>query len=141
MTTLLRALLVVGVIVATPGLAVSGGDERHSGTVVSVDPAARTLVLQELIENGRPRRLEVRVPAGAAIVYSERIPDEQVTRLEAPFADRRVDLGEVRPGDFIVVEGAARGGSATASVVMVTLRAGSAAANPAATPPGTPSRR
>jgi len=141
MTTLQRALLVVGVIVATPGLAVSGGDERHSGTVVSVDPAARTLVLQELIENGRPRRLEVRVPAGAAIVYSERIPDEQVTRLEAPFADRRVDLGEVRPGDFIVVEGAARGGSATASVVMVTLRAGSAAANPAATPPGTPSRR
>ncbi len=141
MTTLLRALLVVGVIVATPGLAVSGGDERHSGTVVSVDPAARTLVLQELIENGRPRRLEVRVPESAAIVYSERIPDEQVTRLEAPFADRRVDLGEVRPGDFIVVEGAARGGSATASIVVVTLRAGSTAANPAATPPGTPSRR
>jgi hypothetical protein len=141
MTTLLRAMLVVSVIVATPGLAVSGGDERHSGTVVSVDPAARTLVLQELVENGRPRRLEVRVPAGAAIVYSERIPDEQVTRLDAPFSDRRVDLGEVRPGDFVVVEGAARGGSATASIVVVTLRAGSAAANPAATPPGTPSRR
>jgi len=141
MTTLLRAWLVVGVIVATPGVAVSGGDERHSGTVVSVDPMARTLVLQELIENGRPRRLEVRVPAGAAIVYSERIPDEQVTRLDAPFADRRVDLGEVRPGDFIVIEGAARGGSATASVVVVTLRAGSAAASPAAASPETPSRR
>ena len=141
MNTLLRALIVVGVFVATPGLAVSGADERHSGTVVSVDPAARTLVLQELIENGRPRRLEVRVPAGAAIVYSERIPDEQVTRLDAPFADRRVDLGEVRPGDFVVVEGAARGGSATASIVVVTLRAGSAAANPVAASPGTPSSR
>jgi len=133
--------MVVGVFVATPGLAVSGSDERHSGTVVSVDPAARTLVLQELIENGRPRRLEVRVPAGAAIVYSERIPDEQVTRLDAPFADRRVDLGEVRPGDFVVVEGAARGGSATANIVVVTLRAGSAAANPVAASPGTPSSR
>jgi len=133
--------MVVGVFVATPGLAVSGSDERHSGTVVSVDPAARTLVLQELIENGRPRRLEVRVPAGAAIVYSERIPDEQVTRLDAPFADRRVDLGEVRPGDFVVVEGAARGGSATASIVVVTLRAGSATANPVAASPGTPSSR
>ena len=76
MTTLLRALLVVGVIAVTPGLAVSGSDERHSGTVVSVDPGARTLVLQELIENGRLRRLDVRVPTGAAIVYSERIPDE-----------------------------------------------------------------
>jgi hypothetical protein len=141
MNALLRALIVVGVFVATPGLAVSGSDERHSGTVVSVDPAARTLVLQELIENGRPRRLEVRVPAGAAIVYSERIPDEQVTRLDAPFADRRVDLGEVRPGDFVVVEGAARGGSATASIVVVTLRTGSAAANPAAASPGTASSR
>ena len=141
MTTLLRALLVVGVIVAAPGLAVPGGDERHSGTVVSVDPGARTLVLQELVENGRPRRLDVRVPASAAVVYSERIPDEQVTRLDAPFADRRIDLGEVRPGDFIVVEGAARGGSATASLVMVTLRAGSAAVDTAATPPGAPSRR
>jgi hypothetical protein len=140
MTTLLRAMLVVGLIVTTPGLAVPGDAERHSGTVVSVDPATRTLVLQELIENGRPRRLDVRVPADAAIVYSERIPDEQVTRLDAPFNDRRVDLGEVRPGDFIVVEGAARGGSATASVVVVTLRAGSAAANPAAASPATPSR-
>jgi hypothetical protein len=28
----------------------------------------------------------------------------------------------VRPGDFVVVEGAARGGAATASTVVVTLR-------------------
>jgi hypothetical protein len=136
MTILLSAMLVVGLIVATPGPAASGDGERHSGTVVSVDQAARTLVLQELIENGRPRRLEVRVPAGTAIVDSERIPDEQVTRLDSPFNDRRVDLAEVRPGDFVVAEGAARGGSATASLVVVTLRAGSAAASP-----GSPSRR
>ena len=141
MTILLSAMLVVGLIVATPGPAASGGGERHSGTVVSVDQAARTLVLQELIEDGRPRRLEVRVPAGTSIVYSERIPDEQVTRLDSPFNDRRVDLADVRPGDFVVVEGAARGGSATASLVVVTLRAGAAAASPAVASPGAPSRR
>ena len=136
MTILLSALLVVGLVVANPGPAVSGGGERHSGTVVSVDPAARTLLLQELVEEGRARRLDVRVPAGAAVVFSERIPDEKVTRLDAPFADRRIDLGEVRAGDFIVVEGAARGGSATASAVTVTLRPGAAAG----TPPAAPSR-
>jgi hypothetical protein len=141
MTTLLRAMLIAGVIVAVPGLAVSGSDERHSGTVVSIDRATRTLVLQELVENGRLRPLEVRVPAAAAIVYSERIPDEQVTRLDAPFVDHRVDLGEVHPGDFVVIEGAVRGGVATASIVVVTLRAGAAAAVPAAAAAGATTRR
>jgi hypothetical protein len=140
MTILLSALLLVGVIVASPRPAASQGSERHSGTVVSVDPGSRTLVLNELVEAGRPRRLEVRVPASAAVVFSERIPDEQVTRLDAPFNDRRIDLGEVRPGDFVVVEGAARGASASASVVVVTLRSG-AAQVPAATLPAASSRR
>lgn len=135
MTIFLSALLVLGLIVATPGRALPGDGERHSGTVVSVDVAARSLVLQELVEDGRLRQLDVRVPEGAAVVYSERIPDEKVTSLEAPFADRRVDLGEVRPGDFVVVEGAARGHAATASIVVVTLRPGSASAMP-----GKPSR-
>ena len=141
MTIFLSALLVVGLIVTTPGLALPGDGERHSGTVVSVNVAARSLVLQELVEEGRPRQLDVRVPDGAAIVFSERIPDENVTNLGSPFTERRVDLGEVRPGDFIVVEGAARGNAATASLVVVTLRAGSAAVTPAAGAPGAPPRR
>src|SRR5262245_31739578 len=103
MTILLSTLLVVvGLIVASPRPAVAQGGERHSGTVVSVDAAARTLVVQELVESGRPRRLEVRVPDSAAVVYSERLPDEKVTRLEAPFEDRRIQLAEVRSGDFVV---------------------------------------
>ena len=137
MTILLSALLVLGWIVASPN-PVAGG-ERHSGTVVSVDPGARSFVLQELIEDGRPRRLDVRVPEGVAIVYSERIPDEKVTSLDALFDDRRIDLREVRPGDFVVIEGAARGKSATASGVVVTLRAGTVAGTPPASPGG-PSR-
>jgi hypothetical protein len=135
MTILLSALLFVGLIVANPR-PVAAGDERHSGTVVSVNAGARSLVLQELVEEGRPRRLDVRVPEGVAVVHSERIPDEKVTRLDAPFDDRRIDLGDVRPGDFIVVQGTARGGSVTASAVVVTLRAGAVAG----APPGAPSR-
>lgn len=133
MTILLSALLVVGLIVVNPFPVFSQGGERHSGSVVSVNPAARTLVVQELVEAGRPRRLEVRVPESAAVVYSERIPDEKVTRLEAPFDDRRIDFGEVKPGDFVVVEGAARDGKTTATTLVVTLRGGTAAASPAAT--------
>src|SRR5262245_42158541 len=140
MAILLSALLIVVAIVAPPGPAFSGESERHSGTVVSVNQAARTLVLQELGVAGRMLRLEVRVPDGVGVVDSQRIADDKVTRLEAPFVDRRIDLGEVRPGDFVVVEGAARGGSVTASLVVVTLRAGSAAAMPAAATPGVPSR-
>jgi hypothetical protein len=138
MTTLLTALLIVGVMIVGPSPAAAQGSERHSGTVVSVDPAARTLVLQELVENGRPRRLEVRVPQDAAVMLSERIPDEQVTRLDAAFAERPIDLGDVRPGDFIVVEGPVRGGTATAGAVVVTLRAGGAETTPAASPGSRP---
>ncbi len=138
MTILLSALLVLGWIVASPNSVAAG--ERHSGTVVSVDPGARSFVLQELIEDGRPRRLDVRVPEGVPIVYSERIPDEKVTRLDAPFDERRIDLGEVRPGDFVVIEGAARGKSGAASGVVVTLRGGTVAGTPPAASPGGPSR-
>jgi hypothetical protein len=137
---ILVALLIAGLIIADFRPAASQGSERHSGTVVSVDPAARALVLQELVEEGRPRRLDVRVPDGAAVVLSERVPDEQVVRLDAAFVERPIDLGDVRPGDFIVVEGAARGGAATASAVVVTLRAGSTGTAPGVSP-GAASRR
>lgn len=129
MTTLVAALSFAVLIFAGTGLASAQATERHSGTVVSVDPAARTLVIQELVEEGRPRRLDVRLPEGAAVVLSERIADEHVTRLDAAFAERPIDLTEVRPGDFVVVEGAARGGTATASTVVVTLRAGQGASS------------
>jgi hypothetical protein len=140
MTILLPALLVVGLIFADFSPVVAQGSERHSGVVVSVDPAARKLVLQELVEAGRPRRLDVRIPEGATVVLSERIPDEQVSQLDAAFVERTIDVGEVRPGDFVVFEGAARGGTATANTVVVTLRAGQSETAPAASP-AVPSRR
>jgi hypothetical protein len=134
MTILLTALLVVvGLIIADPTPSAAQGSERHSGVVVSVDPATRTLALQELVEGGRPRRLDVRIPDGATVVMSERVPDEHVARLEAAFVERPIDLRDVRPGDFVVVEGAARGNMATAHTVVVTFREGAAEA-PAASP-------
>ena len=96
--------------------------ERHSGTVVSVDPAARSLVVKELVQEGRPRQLVVRIPGGAPVVVSDRIPDEQVSRFDAVFVDKAIDLADVRPGDFVVIEGPARGDMASAARVIVTLR-------------------
>ena len=128
----LGALIVLGVLAidCTPVAAQTG--ERHSGTVVSVDPAARSIVLKELVQEGRPRQLVVRVPSGTSVVVSDRIPDEQVTRFEAVFVDRPIDLIDVRPGDFVVVEGKTRGDTAAAGKVIVTLRPAGAA--PAAAP-------
>ena len=144
MKTWLTALLAAGsMLVVANGVAAQGSERvqtpgpslaRHSGTVVSVDAAARTLVVQELVEEGRPRHLTVRLPEGAPVVLSERIPDEQMTRLDAAFVERPIDLAEVRPGDFVVVQGAARGALATVSAVVVTLRAGRHDGSPAASP-------
>jgi hypothetical protein len=134
MAILLTALLTIGLIVTLPSSSSAQATERHSGTVIAVDVATRTLVLRELVEDGRPRRLQVRVPEGAAVVYSERVPDEQVTRLDAAFNERALEIGDVRPGDFVVVEGAARGNEVTASTVVVTLREHDAQGAPAASP-------
>ena len=128
----LAALLALGLLAVDSAPVAAQTSERHSGTVVSVDPAARSLVLKELVQEGRPRRLVVRVPGGASVIVSDRIPDEQVTRFDAVFVDRTIDLGEVRPGDFIVFEGTTRGDTAAAGKVVVTLRATATA--PAAAP-------
>ena len=139
MTIFLTALLLfVGLMMTDVGPAAAQGIERHSGIVVSVDPGTRTLVLQELVEEGRPRRLDVRLAPGAPVVLSERVPDEQIAQLDAAFAERPIDLTDVRPGDFVVVEGAARDGKAVASALVVTLPAGAAEVTPAASPGARP---
>ena len=136
MTMALAALLVLGTLAVDARPVAAQTNERHSGTVVSVDPAARSLVMNELVQEGRPRQLVVRVPGGAPVVVSDRIPDEQVLRFDTVFVERPIDLSDVRPGDFVVIEGRARGDAAAAGKVIVTLRStGSApAAAPAARP-------
>lgn len=128
------ALLLLGSLAVDGPPAAAQATERHSGTVMAVDLAARTLVVKELVQEGRPRQLVVKVPSGAAVIASDRIPDEQVTRFDAVFVDKAIDLSDVRPGDFVVVEGAARGDSAAAGKVTVTLRSTGAGATPEGRP-------
>ena len=132
MTMALAGLLVLGALAVDSRPVAAQTGERHSGTVVSVDPAARSLVMNELVQEGRPRQLVVRVPGGTPVVVSDRIPDEQVLRFDAVFVERPIDLGDVRPGDFVVIEGRARGDAAAAGKVIVTLRSTGSA--PAAAP-------
>jgi hypothetical protein len=122
-----RALLAAGLLaVVSLGASVPSvgaqSPERHSGTVVSVDPAARSLVMKELVQEGRPRQLVVRIPGGASVVVSDRVPDEQVSRFDAVFVDKPIDLRDIRPGDFVLIEGPVRGDTTSAARVTVTLR-------------------
>lgn len=117
---MLSAILLVGGWSAV----LAGSAERHSGTVVAVDPNARTLALEELAAAGKTQQLKVSVPAQAQVVFSERIPDHQVTDLRHPFRDTPIGLPDIRPGDFIVVELTEKGEKVVASSVTVTFRGG-----------------
>ncbi len=100
----------------------TGAAERHAGTVVAVDPTAETLVIDELVANGTPRSLRVRLGPQARITLSER--NDKVEDLEHVFSDTTLTLAEIRPGDFVVVELAESGKQKTvATAVTVTLRA------------------
>jgi hypothetical protein len=98
--------------------ALADAARRHSGTVVKVDPQTGTLVLEELGAAGKKQLLQVKVPAEARILFSERIPDNQVTDLSQPFKETRINLSQVRPGDFATVELTEK---AVAGSVTVTL--------------------
>ena len=132
--TLIAVLVGISAVIAPLSVTAQQAGERHSGTVVAVDPATRSVVLDELIENGRPRRLTVRVPDGAPVIVSERVAENQVSGLDAVFVDRAVDLRDVRPGDFVVAEGPVHGNAMTAGLVVVTLRGQAEGVAPAASP-------
>lgn len=123
-----RALLTVssvvlgGLVGAWATVLLAGALVRHSGTVLAVDAAARTLVVEELAEAGKIRRLQVRVPPEARVVVSTRLPDDQITDLRHPFKDTPIALSEIRPGDFVTIELGGEGGRRAATSVMVTYR-------------------
>lgn len=94
--------------------------ERHAGTVLAVDPQARTLTVDELGANAERRALRVLVPREAAVVLSQRNPAG--VDLRDNFRERSVSLGDVRVGDFVVIE--TTNDPETARLVMITLRRG-----------------
>ncbi|MBI4611328.1 MAG: hypothetical protein HY726_20245 [Candidatus Rokubacteria bacterium] len=103
---------------------VAGSSERHSGTVVKVDPQARTLIIEEMAAGGTTRTLQVRIAPQARLVLSRRLPDSQVADPRNPFKDTPIGLGDLRSGDFVVVELTGAGEKAEASSVTVTRREG-----------------
>ncbi|MGH7419853.1 MAG: hypothetical protein ACREKB_18945, partial [Candidatus Rokuibacteriota bacterium] len=79
-----------------------------------------TLTVDELGANAERRALRVQVPREAAVVLSRR--NQSSLELKDNFRDSRISLGDVRVGDFVVVE--LSDDPEIARLVMVTLRRG-----------------
>lgn len=114
----LVALVAVAMLVTVWAAAVSAG-ERHAGTVLAVDPEARTLTLDEFGAGGERRALRVQVPREAIVLTSQRNP--ALRDFKDAFRDSTISLRDVQIGDFVVIELADRD---VARMVMVTLRRG-----------------
>ncbi|MGH7373005.1 MAG: hypothetical protein ACREJY_02140 [Candidatus Rokuibacteriota bacterium] len=115
----LWAILLLPLLVAAIASGVTAG-ERHAGTVLAVDSQARTLTVDELGANAVRRALRVQVPREAAVVLSRR--NQSSLELKDNFRDSSISLGDVRVGDFVVVE--LSDDPEIARLVMVTLRRG-----------------
>jgi hypothetical protein len=113
------AALVGGLAIAGAGAAPAA--ERHAGTVLALDPQARTLTLDEFGANSERRALRVQVPREALVLLSQRNPQAGRDPKDA-FRDSTISLADVRVGDFVVVE--LSDDPEVARLVMVTLRRG-----------------
>ncbi|HJV54395.1 MAG TPA: hypothetical protein VJ971_00405 [Methylomirabilota bacterium] len=94
--------------------------ERHAGTVLAVDPQARTLTVDEFGAGGERRAFTVQVPRDAIVLWSQR--NQIVRDPKDAFRDNTIALGDVHIGDFVVVE--LSDDPDVARLVMVTLRRG-----------------
>ena len=93
---------------------------RASGRVLSVDPGARTFVLEDMGAGAQVSRLRVELAPDASVVLSER--DDRAEDLSHPFKDTVISLSDLRKGDFVVVEMRGPEGKARARSVVVTWR-------------------
>ncbi|MFQ5828479.1 MAG: hypothetical protein ACE5JD_04900 [Candidatus Methylomirabilia bacterium] len=108
----------------------AGTEVRYSGTVVSVDPQAGTLVLEEMTVRFDPKKgaaehrrtLQFRVTLLTALTLSERLPDDEIKDLRHPFRDRVISLSDVRRGDFVTVEAVVDGTRRVVNSITVTFR-------------------
>jgi hypothetical protein len=113
------ALLAILLALALTPIAAPAG-ERHAGTVLAVDAQARTLTLDEFGVGGERHAFSVQVPREAIVLWSQR--NQAGRGVSDAFRDRTITLGEVRVGDFVVVE--VSDDPEVARLVMVTLRRG-----------------
>jgi hypothetical protein len=99
-----------------PGRIVS---TRSSGVVLSVDPGARALVVEDLGAPAASRR-RVELALAARVVLSER--DPQAEDPSRSFKDTAINLSDVRRGDYVVVQMQGPEGKELAHSVAVTFR-------------------
>jgi len=109
---LLRAMLFLVVALLVPTNSI--GAERHAGTVLLVDPVTRLVTVEEYGANAVRRTFSVRLSSDATVLASTR--NERIVDFDRPFTDTPIQLGQVRTGDFVVVELGA-GGQADRLVV------------------------
>lgn len=93
---------------------------RSSGVVLSVDPRASMLVLEDRGAAGDAGRLRVELAPDARVVLSER--SDQAEDLSRPFKETVISLADVRRGDYVVVERRGPEGKELAHSVVVTFR-------------------
>ena len=112
------AALVAGLVAMGAGVAPAG--ERRAGSVLAVDPQARTLTLDEFGANAERRALRVQVPREAVVLLSQR--NQAGRDAKDSFRDSTITLADVRVGDFVVIE--MSDDPEVARLVMITLRRG-----------------
>jgi hypothetical protein len=115
---LLAAVVVAGLAAMGAGAAPAG--ERRAGTVLALDPQARTLILDEFGANAERRALRVQVPREALVLLSQR--NQAGRDVKDSFRDSAITLADVRVGDFVVIE--MSDDPEVARLVMITLRRG-----------------
>jgi hypothetical protein len=111
---------VLAAILVAAGAGAAAAGERRAGTVLAVDPQARTLTLDEFGANAERRALRVQVPREALVLLSQR--NQAGRDLKDAFRESTIALAEVRVGDFVVVE--LSDDPEIARLVMITLRRG-----------------
>ena len=93
---------------------------RSTGVVLSVDPRARMLVLEDRGAAGDAGRLRIELAPDARVALSER--NDRVEDLSRPFKDTAIDLSDVRRGDYVVVIRQGPEGKELGRSVVVTFR-------------------
>lgn len=93
---------------------------RFSGVVLTVDPTARVLVLEDRGGAGAAGRQRVQLAPDARVVVSER--DAQAEDPSRSFKDTPISLSDIGRGDYVIVERRGPPGKEQAHSIVVTFR-------------------
>jgi hypothetical protein len=114
------AVALVAVLAVSPAWA--GETARHSGTIISADPAHQALTVEEIgpwhgSEIKALKREVVRLTPETRIDLERR--SEQAAGWPYGFAEQKLAAADLKPGDFVTVTVERQGGRAIATKVAV----------------------